>query len=127
MGIMDEEPIITEIQLKFWQWMADYYHCTLGEVMEAALPANLKLSSEKRLMLSPVFDGDFSNLNNSEYLIAEALTIQNEITVGDVQKILSRKTVYPIINRLLEKKVLYLYEDLKQKYKPKKVQFVRYA
>lgn len=126
-GIMDEEPIITETQLKFWQWMADYYHCTLGEVMEAALPANLKLSSEKRLVLSPVFDGDFSNLNNSEYLIAEALTIQNEITVGDVQKILSRKTVYPVINRLLEKKVLFLYEDLKQKYKPKKVAFVRYA
>ncbi|MFT4972237.1 MAG: primosomal protein N' (replication factor Y), partial [Saprospiraceae bacterium] len=127
MGIMDNEPIITETQLKFWEWMADYYHCTLGEVMEAALPANLKLSSEKRLVLSPLFDGDFSNLNNSEYLIAEALTIQNEITVGDVQKILSRKTVYLVINRLLDKKVLFLYEDLKQKYKPKKVEFVRYA
>jgi len=95
--------------------------------MDAALPANLKLASEKRLLLSPVFDGNFESLNDSEYLVAEALTIQDEITIGDVQKILNRKTVYPVINRLLDKKVVFLYEDLKQKYKPKKVKFVRYA
>ena len=127
LGIMDETPIVTEKQLQFWQWMADYYHCTLGEVMNAAIPSNLKLSSEKRLLLSPLFDGDFTNLSNSEYLIAEALTIQEEITIGDIQKILNRKTVYPVISRLIEKKVVYLYEDMKQKYVPKKVKFVRYA
>ena len=127
LSIMDEEPIITETQFAFWRWMADYYHCTLGEVMDAALPADMKLASEKRLLLSPVFDGNFENLNNSEYLVAEALTIQKEITIADVQKILNRKAVYPVISRLLEKKVVYLYEDLKDKYTPKMVKFVRYA
>ena len=126
LSLMDEAPIVNATQLKLWLWMAEYYHCTLGEVMDAALPTNLKLASEKRLVLSPLFDGNFEQLNDSEYLIAEALTIQEEITVGDVQKILNRKTVYPVISRLLEKKVIFLFEDLQQKYTPKKIQFVRF-
>ena len=95
--------------------------------MNAALPANLKLSSETRLMVSPLFDGDFTDLNDKEYLIAEALSIQEEISIEDVRKILDQKTVYPLIKSLLEKNIVYLKEDLKYKYKPKKIACVRLA
>lgn len=125
LSVIDERPIIKPAQLKLWRWIADYYCCTLGEVMNAALPANFKLSSETRLTLSPFFQDDYKELDDKEYLIAEALMIQNEISIEDVRGILGQKTIYPIVKRLLDKKVIYLKEDLKNKYKPKKVMCVR--
>ena len=123
--IIDNEPIITDMQLKFWQWMASYYACTLGEVMNAALPTNMKLTSETHIVLNPEHDLDFSHLDDKEYLVAEALTIQNELTIKDIQKILNQKTVYPIVNRLLMHGILELKEELMQKYKPKMVSYVK--
>ena len=40
--VMDVEPIVTEQQLKLWQWISDYYLSPIGEVYKAALPAGLK-------------------------------------------------------------------------------------
>lgn len=36
--IPGNEPVVTTLQLRFWQWIASYYMCTEGEVMKAALP-----------------------------------------------------------------------------------------
>ncbi|MFK8056702.1 MAG: primosomal protein N' [Saprospiraceae bacterium] len=126
-NVMDDEPIINLTQLKLWKWIASYYACTLGEVMNAALPANLKLSSETRLLLNPDYGDDFSQLNDREYLIAEALTMQAELKIEDVRKIIGQYTVYPLIKRLLEEGVLYLKEEMLEKYKPKTVKCVRLA
>ncbi|GJM34379.1 MAG: primosomal protein N' [Saprospiraceae bacterium] len=125
LSVIDETAIIEKQQFKLWQWMAEYYCCTIGEVMQAALPANLKLASETVLTLSPLFDEGFGELEDKEYLIAEALTIQNEISIDDVRGILGHKTVYPLIRSMLDKKIIYLKEDLKTKYKPKQVICVR--
>lgn len=124
-SVIDEHPIVSERQLKFWQWLASYYICSLGEVMNAALPASFKLTSETRITLGPLFTHEPGQLNDREYLIAEALTLQQELTIEDVQGILGRKTVYPVIRRLLEKRVIYLKEDLKEKYRPKQISCVR--
>ena len=125
LGVIDATPIATPTQIRLWTWMAKYYCCTLGEVMHAAMPANLKISSETRLIISPLFDGNYQDLNDKEYLIAEALSIQEEISIEDVRKILDQKTVYNLIKSLLEKRIVYLKEDLKERYKPKKVSCVR--
>lgn len=124
-AVVDDEPIIAPVQLKLWQWIAEYYSCSLGEVMNAALPANLKLASETVITLSPLFSEDFSSLSDKEYLIAEALSIQSEITINDVRGILQQKSVYPLIRRMLDQHLIYLKEDLKAKYKPKTVACVR--
>ncbi|MEM6321023.1 MAG: primosomal protein N', partial [Bacteroidota bacterium] len=124
-SIIDTIPIISTKQYELWQWMAEYYCCTIGQVMNAALPKGLKLDSETTISLSSVFDDNFEVLNDKEYLIAEALTIQSELKIEDVQQILNQKTIYPIINKLLEKRVIYLKEILNEKYKPKKIACVR--
>jgi primosomal protein N' (replication factor Y) (superfamily II helicase) len=124
-SVIDTDAIITRIQLEFWQWLAAYYCCTLGEVMNAALPAGLKLDSETQVILHQDFDGNIENLTDKEYLVYEALTIQNELSIDQVQKILNIKTVRPIIYRLLEKKVLLIKAELKAKYKAKTVTCVR--
>lgn len=120
-AVIDNEPIITERQYKLWEWMANYYCCTIGEVMIVALPAGLKLTSETKLIISPNFDQDYSDLDDMEYMIAEAISIQNELTIDQVKDITDRKVVYPFIRNLLDRGVLYIKEELKTKYKPKKI------
>lgn len=126
-SVLDEVTVVTPQQLTLWDWIADYYCCTLGEVMSAALPGHLKLTSETKLVFSNIFGDDFSILDSDEYLIAEALQIQQEITVEDARKILNKKTVFPVIQRLLTKGVLFLREDLQEKFKARKVSALRLA
>ncbi|MEM1216299.1 MAG: primosomal protein N' [Bacteroidota bacterium] len=126
LNIIDEEPIVNERQFQLWRWISSYYLSSLGEVMNAALPANFKLTSETRITLGPLFHQDPSLLSDKEYLIAEALTLQEELSIEDLRGILGQQTVYPIIRRLLDKRVIYLKEELKEKYKPKKVKCVRF-
>lgn len=125
LSIIDKTPILSEAQLKLWQWISAYYACTIGEVMNAALPAGMKLASETRVVLSPIFDGNYDGFNDKEYMIAEALSIQNELSLNDIRDILDQKTVYPLINRLLQRKIIYLKEELQSRYKPKEVSCVR--
>ena len=88
LSVLDEAPIITPLQLKTWHWLAAYYCCNVGEVMAAALPAAFKLDSESKISLHPDFEQDFSELDDQEYLIAEALSLHKAISVKEVQKIL---------------------------------------
>lgn len=126
-AVLDEVAVVTERQLKLWDWIADYYCCTLGEVMAAALPSHLKLTSETKLVFNAAYGDDFSDLDADEYLLAEAMLLQGEITIDDARKILNKKTVLPAVQRLLLKGALSLREDLQEKYRPKKVTAVRLA
>ncbi|MEZ4986311.1 MAG: primosomal protein N' [Saprospiraceae bacterium] len=126
-SVLDETPIVFEQQLALWNWMASYYLSTIGEVMHAALPANFKLSSETRVTLGPLFHQDPGLLSDKEYLVAEALSIQEELSIEDIQGILDQKTVYPIIKSLLDKRIIYLQEEMQEKYQPKQVWCVRFA
>jgi primosomal protein N' (replication factor Y) (superfamily II helicase) len=126
-AVLDEVTVVTPQQLELWHWLADYYCCTLGEVMIAALPGHLKLSSETTIVRNDTFGEDFSELDADEYLIAEALLIQQEITVEDARKILNKKTIFPVIQRLINKGALFLREDLQEKFKAKKLTAVRLA
>jgi len=128
LSIIDEKPIITERQYNLWQWVSKYYCCSLGEVMNAALPGNFKLSSETLVTLSPIYDPNYQGLNNAEFMVCEALSFQQELSVDAIRKILDKKNkqaVYPVVNSLLQKKIIYLKEELKEKYKPKTVTCVR--
>ena len=127
LNILDATPVVHELQLKLWEWMAHYYMCSEGEVMAAALPAHFKLSSETIIVYNDEFGEDFSSLDHDEYLIAEALLIKKELKVPEVQQILDSSNVYPVIKRLIEKKVCFVWESLKETYKPKKETYVLLA
>jgi len=125
LSVIDQHPIIHVEQYRLWQWIAQYYACPLGAVMHAALPAGLKLASETIVTLSPIFDDQYQGLNDKEFMIMEALTIQQELTISDIQGILQQKTVYPTLQKLLDKRFLYFKENLKEKYSPKTVACIR--
>ncbi|MBL7774490.1 MAG: primosomal protein N', partial [Saprospiraceae bacterium] len=66
LAALDELEVVTPQQLQLWDWLADYYCCTLGEVMSAALPGHLKLTSETKLVFNPAHGDDFSALDADE-------------------------------------------------------------
>lgn len=126
-SVIDLEPLLTEKQLELWRWVADYYCCTLGEVMIAGLPSHLKLASETIITLGPLFSEDTTQLSDDEYLIVEALTLQSELSLKDIRDILQRKTIYPVIRGLLDRRVILPKEELTDRYQPLKVKCVRWG
>jgi primosomal protein N' (replication factor Y) (superfamily II helicase) len=123
--VLDEEPILHAQQLAFWEWMAAYYICTEGEVMQAAVPANLKLSSEGILCWNEAAPSPDAGLSDLEYLLAEALEIKKTLKMSEVQELLDVTDVYRVIKKLIEKDYCFIWEELKQKYKPKTIQYLQ--
>ncbi|TJZ60795.1 primosomal protein N' [Sphingobacterium olei] len=127
LDIVDEEPIVDGSQLQLWEWMAEYYMCHLGEVMQAALPAALKMASETKIVLAENPNLDRSDVSDKAYLILEALDIAGELRVSDVVKILGQKSVFPLLKSLFEKGYILISEEIKERYKPKTKAFLRLA
>ena len=105
-NILDEEPLVYEKQLQLWQWIAQYYMCSEGDVMQAAVPANLKLNSETILIWNDETEVDLNDgslFSDNEYVVAQALEIKKELKMSEVQQLLDSNNVTPIIKKLIEK------------------------
>ena len=116
MGILDEAPIVYPAQLALWEWMAKYYVCTEGEVMQAAIPSHLKISSESVFILNEQYTQDTHQLSDAEYIISEALEIKKVLNLAEIQKLLDRKSVYPLMNKLIQKGICLVQENMVDKY-----------
>lgn len=125
LSILDAAPVVQAWQLQFWEWLARYYMCTEGEVMAASLPAHFKLSSETIIVFNESYGDDFSALDHDEYLLAEALLIKQQLKLDEAQQVLDTPHVYPVVNRLIVKKVCMVWESLTHTYKPRREAQVR--
>jgi primosomal protein N' (replication factor Y) len=116
--IVDEQPLVNTTQFQFWDWMTSYYLCNEGDVMAAALPAGLKLASETIIVLRDEAIDSTANLSDKEYVLIETLKKKHRLSVDDISKLLGQKTVFPIIKALLDKELINIEEEVKDKYKP---------
>lgn len=123
-SLLDESPIVVAKQIQFWSWLSEYYMATLGEVMNAALPGNFKLGSETKIALHPSFDEIQQELTDQEYLIVEALRVQETLTLAEISEIIERKSVHAFIKKLIDNRVVLSVEELKWKYLPKTAAFI---
>ena len=124
LSILDDQPIVYPPQLALWEWMAQYYMCTEGEVMQAAIPSHLKISSESVFIFNEEHTNDGKNLGDAEYIICEALEIKKALSLLEIQKLLDKKSVYPVINKLIQKGICFVQENMKDKYKIKEETFI---
>ena len=123
--ILDETPIITPVQLKHWEWIAQYYMCTLGEVIRAALPSAFLLESETIISLQEQREIDESQLSDDEFVVFEALQNQSSLHINDVRSILDRKYVVGVIQNLIEKGTVTVKEEIFEQYKPKLKRYLK--
>lgn len=122
--ILDQEPIVNDFQLQLWKWISEYYLCYLGEVMQAALPAALKLASETLVTLNRSAEFDKDQLSDKEFLILDALDLHTELRVSDISKLLGQKAVFPLLRALFEKNIITISEHIIEKFKPRKKAFI---
>lgn len=124
--VLDASPILLPRQFKFWQWLADYYLCTQGDVYKAALPSGLKLESETIVEYNPDFEAE-GPLPEREQKILDRLSVEPEQSVTKLEKETGIKNILPVIKSLLDKEALFVKEEMRRTYKPKTETRVRLA
>jgi primosomal protein N' (replication factor Y) len=123
--ILDEDPIVNEIQIAHWQWIASYYMCAIGDVYRGAMPSALLLESETVISQRIASIVDEKALLDEEYLVYQALQNQSSLKVEEIMAILNKKNVFPVIQKLVDKNVLSVQEEVSEIYKPKLIRYVR--
>ncbi len=126
-SILDEEPIVNERQLQLWRWIAQYYMAAPGEVMQAALPAHLKLMAETSLQWEPQDKEVVHEWSDQAYLAAEALEMRKELRISELRNIVGAKHLTAVLNELLEKQVVNINDSLEPSYRPKTEKIISLA
>lgn len=124
--VLDERPVLLKRQFDFWQWVSDYYLCTIGDVYKAALPSGLKLESETMVVYNPDFEAS-GPLPPKEQLLLDLLSANPEQCVTQLEKAAGIRNILPVVRSLLEKEAVCIKEELKRSYKPKTEIRVRLA
>ncbi|SHL44875.1 replication restart DNA helicase PriA [Chryseobacterium contaminans] len=124
-SILDEKPILPEEQIRFWNWLSDYYLCNLGEIYRLAFPSSLKLESETYLKLKPGVVVDFENLDVNEMYLIQALEVRQLVNLTDIEAFIPKKEIIKTINSLIDMQYIEIDEKIAEKYKAKEVAYVR--
>ena len=126
-SVLDAEPIISPWQLDFWRWMAHYYCCTPGEVMKAAIPGALLLSSETIIRMLPADEDEILQLAEPLYSIIRIIQKRDTTTLQELEKESELKVLYPHVVSLYKLGMILVVEELAEKYVPKKIKLVQLA
>ena len=127
MAILDTAPIVTELQMEFWEWLARYYMCYPGDVMAVALPAGMKLASESAVTIHPDFDGELSSLSKQERQVVQLLSDHPVMRVSDIGRALGVQKVMPLIRTMIEGSIIVMDEELRERFTPKTSTYLRMA
>ncbi len=123
--VLDEYPIVTKRQYTSWEWMSNYYLAPIGDILNAALPANFKLASETQIVIHPDFNKENKSFSDRELLIIDALEIQETLNLKELSEIIGIKTIQPLIKQMIERQIVSTQEEISEKFVPKTAIFVR--
>ena len=126
LSTLDEKPILRHPQLDFWQWIADYYLCSMGEVYKAALPTGLKVESETTISANPDFEeSEPGQLTDHERVILDFTAQRGRVQIAEIARATGFKTVERIVSHLLDMDALHVSERVVDNYRPKTEACVR--
>ena len=126
LGTLDNKPILRHPQLEFWQWIADYYLCSMGEVYKAAVPSGLKVESETTISVNPDYEEDESSrLSDHERVILDFTAQRGRVQIAEIAKATGFKTVERNVSHLLDMGALHVSERVVDNYRPKTEACVR--
>ena len=126
LGTLDDKPILRHPQLEFWQWIADYYLCSMGEVYKAAVPSGLKVESETTISVNPDFEeSEPGQLSDRERVILDFTAQRGRVQINEIAKATGFKTVERNVSHLLDMDALHVSERVVDNYRPKTEACVR--
>jgi primosomal protein N' (replication factor Y) (superfamily II helicase) len=124
--LLDEFPLVTHWQLQLFRWMADYYLCGIGEVMNVALPSGLKISSQSKVQYNPDFEHP-DLLTDAEVRLLDELKKQAALSYEELGRIVGETAVPGLIKSLVGKRAVIVFEEVRERYTPKMIRRVRLA
>lgn len=127
LSVLDLVPIVNERQFKFWEWMSAYYMCYPGDVMAVALPSAFRLNSESFIVVHPDFSGEYGELSEDEIKVLDVLSKKNRLDINEVAQITGYQKIMPLVKSMIEKHIILMEEELRQRYTPKQVAWVSLA
>lgn len=127
LSILDEEPLVRPEQFDLWEWISRYYMCYLGDVMALAVPSAFKLASESAIAIHPDYDGNLTQLSIHELKIVQMLADHPVMKLDDIARALSIQKIMPIINGMIERSIVVMDEDLRNKYTPRTEPYIALA
>ena len=120
MAVLDESPIIRYPQLNLWEWIAEYYLCSKGDVYKAAVPTGLKPESETWISLNTDYEQpEGIRFTEREALVVQLLDSEKKLKLGDIQDRLKLKNSNALLNRMLDKGIIEISENIVNRYRPK--------
>ncbi|MFK8267262.1 replication restart helicase PriA [Capnocytophaga cynodegmi] len=122
--ILDETPVVNQLQLQHWQWISEFYMCSLGEVFKMAMPSSFLLESETIIEKSSK-ELEINELTDDELLVYEALNFKTALTGNEVAKIVGNKKALKVLKGLVDKNAIKISEKIFEKYVPKLVKYIR--
>jgi primosomal protein N' (replication factor Y) len=128
--ILDEVPIINKASLKFYQWIADYYLCSLGEALRLAVPHGSAVESKRKIQIDPDFSEDLlskeKNKSSIRAKILTELTKRVQINQSYLQKLVGRKSIYSQLQTLQKEGAITILDSIESaKAKPKNVKHIK--
>lgn len=123
---LDSKPIVRFPQIKFWEWIAEYYMCAIGDVYKAAVPAALKVESETYVEINPDIDlaDELMSLTEIEVMIMQLLQHEGSLPVADIEKKLQSHQLTRTISGMLESGHIIISEKLVERYRPERKSYV---
>ena len=118
-AVLDNDSILRHPQMKFWQWISDYYLCPVGEVYKAAVPAGMKVESETRVSANPDFIDTDGSMTERETVVYDMLLAKERLTPAEIAKATGYKSVETVVARLIDKEAVFVTEKIVDNYRPK--------
>lgn len=117
---VDGAPLVSSEQIQFWRWIASYYMCSEGDVMNAALPAGLRLASES--VVEPDDDGpaDGAELTPSERAAMMVLTSEGRLSISQLARKMGRSDVIGLVRSLCDKGAARVSEVMRGRFRPRR-------
>ena len=126
--LLDNTPVLRRPQLRFWEWLANYYLCSVGDVFKAAVPSGLKIESETQISCNADFiEENGSLLKEREAILLDTLSRSEKMSVQELEKESGLRNILPLVRSLMEQKAIVVSEELRHKYRPRTESYIRLA
>ena len=119
--IIDNKPIVSQNQLLYWRRLADYYICSLGDIMRLALPSALRLQSDTTVIINEEITPD--NLSDKESFVYSILQNENGLKINDLAKQCDFRPL-PVLRTLFERNIVHFDETITERYREKTIDIV---
>jgi len=118
---IDNKPIVSQNQLLYWRRLADYYICSLGDIMRLALPSALRLQSDTTVIINEEITPD--DLSDKESFVYSILQNENGLKINDLAKQCDFRPL-PVLRTLFERNIVHFDETITERYREKTIDIV---